>query len=75
MAMCYVPVHYRDTHAPVAPIFQILEITNLALVMEQQGRPIQDYGFDFSLGILRFEKWEVKGSVEYIDYIRQYCRR
>ena len=75
MAMCYIPVYYRDTHAPIAPIFQILEITNVALVMEQLGRPIQDYGFDFSLGILRYERWEVKGSVEYIDYIRQYCKR
>ena len=71
--MCHLPVTYWDTNRPISPNDQKLAISKLAAEMDQRGTPLSKYGFDFSLKILKFEQQEMRGSVEYIDYVRQYC--
>jgi hypothetical protein len=73
-AMCRLPVRYWDTYAPVEPENQMAEILELATVMRNTGRPIED-GFDFSLGILKYRRTKKEGVVDYVDYIAQHCGR
>jgi hypothetical protein len=71
-AMCRLPVRYRDSYAPVEPENQMAEILELAAEMRSRGRPIED-GFDFSLGILKYQRTKKEGVVDYIDYVAQHC--
>jgi hypothetical protein len=71
-AMCRLPVRYWDTYAPVEPENQMAEILELAKEMRSRGRPIED-GFDFSLGILKYQRTKREGVVDYIDYVAQHC--
>jgi hypothetical protein len=50
------------------------EILELATEMRNTGRPIED-GFDFSLGILKYQRTKKEGVVDYIDYVAQHCGR
>ena len=67
-------MRYRDAYPPVEPEDQVSKIIELAVTMKSKGRPLDD-GFDFSLGILEYQKGAKEGSVDYIDYIQQYCGR
>ena len=72
-AMCHLPVRFWDSQSPVDAENQVGAIFQLAAAMKKQGRPLEDNGFDFNLGYLKFKKGEKRGSVEYIDYIRLNC--
>jgi len=72
-AICYVPVRYWDTQAPIPPENQQHEIWKLRSAMSSAGRPMEEHGFDFSLGYLKFESTKLRGSVGYIDYVKQHC--
>lgn len=74
-ALNHLPVEYADARSPVHPQHQVLHIVRLAIEMKKQGRPIQDNGFDFSLGYLQYEQAQTKGSVDYTDFVRQHARR
>ena len=58
--------------APVEPEHQMAEILELAREMRSRGHPIED-GFDFSLGILKYQRTKKEGVVDYIDYVAQRC--
>jgi hypothetical protein len=73
-AMCRLPVRYWDTYAPVEPENQMPEILELVTEMRNTGRRIED-GFDFSLGILKYQRTKKEGVVDYIDYVEQHCGR
>ena len=73
-AMCYLPVYFWDTQAPVPAENQVLSIARLASAMEKQGRSITNEGFDFSLGHLKFQRKEKRGGIDYLDYVRSFCR-
>ncbi len=72
-AMCHLPVKYWNTNPPIAPENQKIAIVQMADAMEKQGRPLVKNGFDFNLGYLKFKSGEMRGEVNYIDYVRQYC--
>jgi hypothetical protein len=72
-AMCHLPVKYWDTNPPIAPENQKLAIVQMADAMDKQGRPLVKNGFDFNLGYLKFKPGDMRGEVNYIDYVRQYC--
>ena len=72
-AMCHLPVKYWNSSPPIAPESQKIAIVQMAGAMEKQGRPLAKNGFDFNLGFLKFKKGEMRGEVNYIDYVRQYC--
>ncbi len=72
-AMCHIPVRFWDSARPLPPERQKLAIIAMRNKMKKQNRPLEKHGFDFNLGLIKFDEKEVKGEVEYIDYVRQYC--
>ena len=74
-AMCYLPVHYWDTQAPVDAEKQVGTIAALSMAMKKDERPLEVHGFDFSMGYLKFKPGEKKGTIKYADYIRLNCAR
>lgn len=71
-ALAYVPIEYLDTQEPIHPENQFLEIIELADAMRDLGRSLLKSGFDFSLGYLSFAPDEIKGNVNYVEFIRQH---
>ena len=74
-AMCYLPVYYWDTQAPVDAENQVSTIVALSAAMKKQGRPLTDHGFDFDMGYLKFKPGEKKGTISYADYIILHCAK
>ena len=74
-AMCHLPVKFWNTAKAIPPENQKGAIVRLRNAMQKQGRPIEKNGFDFSLGILKFEKTEYRGTVKYYNYVKQHCGR
>ncbi len=72
-ALAHVPIEFKDTQEPLHPEHQIPQIARLAIAMKSQGRPIQDHGFDFSLGYLKYAPGVVGGVVEYAGFVKQHC--
>lgn len=72
-AMCHLPVKFWNTAKPVPPEDQKTAIVKLTAAMKKQGRPIEKHGFDFNLGILKFEDQEYAGTVKYYGYVKQHC--
>lgn len=69
-AVKFLPYEFWDARDPVHPKDQMPEIAVLAATMQKQGRPIQENGFDFSLGILKYQPNEKKGTVNYLDIMK-----
>ncbi len=72
-AMCHLPVIFWNSNKPIPPEKQKASITRLNNAMRKQGRPMEKNGFDYELGYLKFENQEFRGSVNYIDYVKQHC--
>lgn len=72
-AMCHLPVNFWAANKPIPPENQKAAIARLQSAMKKQGRPIEKHGFDFNLGFLKFDKTEYRGTVNYIDYVKQNC--
>lgn len=73
LATCYVPIHYWNTYEPLEPRNQISSIYKLHSAMNNRGTPMAENGFDFSLGFLEFKSRELRGTVDYADYIGEIC--
>jgi len=62
----YLPFEYWDAKDPIHPKDQKVALGKLVAAMQLAGRPIQDNGFDFSMGYLKYLPEEKKGSVKYL---------
>ena len=73
-AMCVLPVRYAFAHWPLPIGKQADRVAILAARMRALGRPIERNGFDFSLGVLRYERAQRRGRVDYYKFVRRHCR-
>lgn len=72
-ATCFLPVKFWDSNKAIAAERQTAAIVGLSATMRKQGKPLEEHGFDFDLGHLKFEKKEYRGTVKYFDYVKQHC--
>jgi hypothetical protein len=72
-AMCKLPVKYSEANDPIDLFDQKRQVAKLAVAMRANGDRIEDHGYDFSLGYLKYKTETRKGEVEYTDYIREFC--
>ena len=69
-AVRHLPTHYWKTQQPVPPMEQKMNIINLVIAQQKAGTPLQEHGFDFSLGILKYKTGEVQGDVPYAPQVQ-----
>ncbi len=71
-AMNHLPVVYWNYYVPVAPKDQIPNLLVLIPAQAKVGRPIQEHGFDFTLGILKFKpEATAEAKVKYYDKVKK----
>jgi hypothetical protein len=66
----FLPYQYWGGLDPIEPKDQKLALAKLIVAMQLAGRPIQDNGFDFSMGYLKYQTPEKKGTVKYLDALK-----